>query len=269
MRIVRFLDSDGCERFGLDRGDGTAACVDASVYDLPGRAPRAGAIGRVCTVLPPVAPTNIFCIGLNYMAHARESGIEPDPYPTVFMKPTTAAIGPGEPIRLPKCSMAEPQVDYECELAVVIGKACRDVPAGQALDCVLGYTCANDVSARDWQRHGGGGQWVRGKSFDTFCPLGPVLVTADEIPDPQALRLTTRLNGELMQEGTTADMIFPVAELIAFLSRDTTLRPGTVILTGTPPGVGFARKPPVFCQAGDRVEVEVENIGVLANPVMP
>ena len=145
------------------------------------------------------------------------------------MKPTTAAIGAGEPIRIPKSTLDGPEVDYECELAVVIGRPCRDVSVERVLDYVLGYTCGNDVSARHWQRSCGG-QWIRGKSFDTFCPLGPVLATADEIGDPQDLRISTRLNGEVMQDGTTADMIFPVAELIAFLARDTTLLPGTVIL---------------------------------------
>ena len=267
MRIVRFLDSSGDEQFGLDRGDGTAECLAGSIYE-PARSPGTAArIERIGKRLAPIKPTNIFCIGLNYRAHARESGIDPGPYPTVFMKPTTAAIAPGEPIRVPSCSLAGPEVDYECELAVVIARTCRDVPADGTLEHVLGYTCANDVSARNWQTSGGGGQWIRGKSFDSFCPLGPVLVTADELPDPQNLRVTTRLNGELMQDGATADMIFTVSELISFLSRDTTLLPGTVILTGTPPGVGFARKPPVFLRAGDRVAVEVEGIGILANDV--
>jgi 2-keto-4-pentenoate hydratase/2-oxohepta-3-ene-1,7-dioic acid hydratase in catechol pathway len=159
-------------------------------------------------------------------------------------------------------------VDYEAELAVVIGRRCRNVPVERALEQVLGYSCANDISARRWQKRGGGGQWVRGKSFDRFCPLGPVLVTADELPDPQRLSIECRLNGRLMQAGNSADMIFPVAELISRLSQDTTLLPGTLILTGTPPGVGFARQPPVFLAAGDRVEVRIEGIGRLENPVV-
>jgi len=159
-------------------------------------------------------------------------------------------------------------VDYEGELAVIIGRACRNVATDAALDHVLGYTCANDVSARRWQMHAGAGQWIRGKSFDTFCPLGPALVTADEIPDPQALGLRTTVNGQVMQDHTTGDMIFPVAELISFLSRDTTLLPGTVILSGTPQGVGFARKPPVWLQPGDEVTVEIEGVGRLTNPVI-
>jgi 2-keto-4-pentenoate hydratase/2-oxohepta-3-ene-1,7-dioic acid hydratase in catechol pathway len=183
------------------------------------------------------------------------------------MKPTTAVAHPGDVIPLPRACEHGPEVDYEAELAVVIGRAARDVSPTEALAHVYGYTCANDVSARRWQRHGGAGQWIRGKSFDGFCPLGPVLVTADEMPDPQSLTLTCTLNGERVQTGNTADMIFPVAELIAFLSRDTTLRPGTLILTGTPPGVGVARNPPRFLRDGDRVVVEIEGIGALENRV--
>ena len=148
---------------------------------------------------------------------------------------------------------------------MIIGKAALNFSEAQALDFVLGYTCANDVSARRWQKHGGGGQWVKGKSFNSFCPLGPVLVTADEIPDPQSLRVRALLNGEQMQDGHTSDMIFPVARLIHLLSQDTTLLPGTVILTDTPPGVGFARKPPVFLLDGDAIVIEIERIGVLKN----
>lgn len=190
--------------------------------------------------LAPIAPPAVFGIGLNYRAHAAETGARLPDNPVMFMKPGTAVTGPGSPILLPAACDHGPEVDYEAELAVVIGTTARNVSVEQALDHVLGYTCANDVSARRWQKHAGGGQWVRGKSFDTFCPLGPVLVTADEIPDPQALAIRSVLNGQTMQSSNTGDMIFPVAELIAFISRDTTLLPGTVILTGTPEGVGFA-----------------------------
>ena len=160
------------------------------------------------------------------------------------------------------------EVDYECELAVVIGRRCRNVSREQALDYVLGYTCGNDVSARDWQMQWGGGQWCRGKTFDTFCPLGPALVTADEVPDPNALRIKTVVNGETLQDWNTNDMIFDVPELIAFLSGSSTLEPGTVIMTGTPHGVGAARTPPRFLQPGDTVTVEIEKIGALTNPVV-
>jgi 2-keto-4-pentenoate hydratase/2-oxohepta-3-ene-1,7-dioic acid hydratase in catechol pathway len=186
--------------------------------------------------LAPIIPVNVYGIGLNYRAHAEETGAAIPASPVIFMKPTTAITDPGEPIILPNACEHGPEVDYEAELAVVIGRTARDVSVASALDYVLGYTCANDISARRWQKEGGAGQWIRGKSFDGFCPLGPVLVTADEIPDPQALSVTCTLNGERVQTGHTSDMIFTIAELIAFLSRDTTLLPGTLIITGTPPG---------------------------------
>ena len=158
--------------------------------------------------------------------------------------------------------------DYECELAVVIGRACKNVTRERALDYVLGYTCANDVSARDWQIKKGGGQWCRGKFFDTFCPLGPILVTPDEIAGPNQLRIATRINGVTVQDWTTSDMIFDVARIIEFLSGSTTLVPGTVILTGTPQGVGMVAKPvPRWLKPGDEVTVEIEGIGALTNPV--
>jgi 2-keto-4-pentenoate hydratase/2-oxohepta-3-ene-1,7-dioic acid hydratase in catechol pathway len=160
------------------------------------------------------------------------------------------------------------EVDYECELAVVIGRTCKNVSRERALDYVLGYTCANDVSARDWQKRFGGSQWCRGKTFDTFAPLGPRLVTRDEIPDPNALRIATIVNGERVQDETTSDMIFDVPRLIEFLSGSTTLVPGTVILTGTPSGVGMARTPPRWLKPGDSVTVEIERIGQLTNPVV-
>jgi 2-keto-4-pentenoate hydratase/2-oxohepta-3-ene-1,7-dioic acid hydratase in catechol pathway len=158
-------------------------------------------------------------------------------------------------------------VDYECELAVVIGKPCKNVSKADALSYVLGYTCANDVSARDWQKDWGGSQWCRGKTFDTFCPLGPCLVTPDEIPNPNALQIKTIVNGEVLQDWNTSDMIFDVPTLIEFLSGSTTLLPGTVILTGTPHGVGMARNPPRWLQAGDSVTISIEGIGELTNPV--
>ncbi|MBL1217475.1 MAG: fumarylacetoacetate hydrolase family protein [Planctomycetes bacterium] len=207
-------------------------------------------------------------IGMNYRQHALEQGKQPPTRPMMFMKNPAAACGPHDDIVIaPVCAERE-QVDYECELAVIIGRPARDVAQDQALSYVLGYTAANDVSARWWQKEAGGGQFCRGKSFDTFCPMGPCLVTPDEVPDPQALRLTTTLNGEVMQDSNTGDMIFNVAELIAFLSQGTTLMPGTVILTGTPSGVGFARTPPVWLKDGDVVECQVEGIGAVCNRVM-
>jgi 2-keto-4-pentenoate hydratase/2-oxohepta-3-ene-1,7-dioic acid hydratase in catechol pathway len=174
---------------------------------------------------------------------------------------------PGDPVMLPR-RLESKQVDYECELAVVIGKRAKNVSRDKALDYVLGYTCGNDISARDWQKEKGGSQWCRGKTFDTFCPLGPCLVTPDEIPNPNSLAIRTVLNGEVMQDWNTDDMIFDVPTLIEFLSGSTTLLPGTVILTGTPHGVGMARKPPVWLKHGDVLQVEIEKIGTLENPVI-
>ena len=173
----------------------------------------------------------------------------------------------GDPIRLP-AKQPSTKVDYEAELAIVLSRECRNVTRANALDFVLGYTCANDVSARDWQRDWGGGQWNHAKSFDTFCPLGPVLVTKDEIPQPNALRIRSILNGVTMQDSNTGDMIFDVPTIIEFLSADKTLPAGTLILTGTPEGVGFARQPPVWLKAGDTIAVEIEGIGTLTNPVI-
>lgn len=182
------------------------------------------------------------------------------------MKLPTAVIAHGDAIRIPAVCHPE-EVDWEVELAVVIGKAAKNVSANTALDHVLGYTVANDVSARRWQGKKGGGQWCRAKVFDTFCPLGPRLVPASEIPDPNQLALSCTVNGEVMQQSNTSDMIFSVAHIIEFLSEGTTLLPGTVILTGTPEGVGFTRKPPLFLKPGDSVTVSIEGIGELTNPV--
>lgn len=184
----------------------------------------------------------------------------------LFIKASGTLNNPGDPILIPRRSS---QIDYEAELCVVIGKAAKNVPRERALDYVFGYTCANDVSARDWQRQKelGGGQFARGKSFDTFCPLGPWIITRDEIPNPNSLRIRCILNGQTMQDHTTADMIFDVPALIESLSSTLTLRPGAVILTGTPHGVGFARTPPVWLKAGDSVTVELEKIGKLTNPI--
>ena len=264
MRIIRFLDDRGRCRFGIERPNTQAECLSG---DLFGELHPSGELTPIIERRAPLEPTNIFCIGLNYREHANETGQEAPQQPVLFMKPTSTVIGPSEPIRIPAACERGPEVDYEGELAVIIGKAAYDVGESEALDYVFGYACANDVSARRWQKRGGGGQWVRGKSFDTFCPLGPALVTKDEIPDPQRLRLATRLNGELMQSSSTANMIFSVASLISFISRDTTLLPGTVILTGTPPGVGVAREPAVFLKSGDQVTVAIESIGELSNPV--
>jgi len=217
-------------------------------------------------LLAPLSPTDILCIGLNYRKHAQEGNFPIPEHPVLFFKNTTSIQHPDHPIVLPR-TLNSTKVDYEAELTVVIGKTCHNVKKSEALNYVLGYTCANDVSARDWQKHGGGGQWCRGKTFATFCPLGPVLVTADEITDPNNLPIRTVLNGNIMQDWNTDDMIFNVAEIIEFLSSSTVLAPGTIILTGTPHGVGFARTPPVYLQPGDNITIEIEGIGSLSNPV--
>ncbi len=263
MRIVRFPDDQGSPRFGEDLGNGWLQPLSGGLFD---ELEAVGERVRSRRLLAPLQPTNILCIGLNYRQHAQESGMPVPEFPIVFMKPTSSLAGPNEPILVPACS-DEGEVDYECELAVVIGRLARNVSEADALSYILGYTAANDVSARNWQLKRGGGQWVRGKGFDRFCPLGPALVTTDEIPDPQSLTIRTILNGRTMQEHTTADMIFTVVQLISFLSQDTTLLPGTVILTGTPQGVGFARQPPVWLRPGDEVIIDIEKIGRLVNPV--
>jgi 2-keto-4-pentenoate hydratase/2-oxohepta-3-ene-1,7-dioic acid hydratase in catechol pathway len=217
-------------------------------------------------VLAPVAPTEILCIGLNYRQHAAETKATIPEQPILFMKGINAVQNPGEAILIPRFLPSE-RVDYECELAVVIGRTCKNVRRAEALDYVLGYTCANDVSARDWQIKWGGSQWCRGKTFDTFAPMGPWLVTRDEIPNPNALAIRTILNGETVQDWNTNDMIFDVPAIIEFLSGSTTLPAGTVILTGTPQGVGMARKPPLWLKPGDEVTIEIEGIGRLTNGV--
>lgn len=264
MRIIRFRDASGVARYAEQMPDGANLLLEG---DLLAGLQRTYQYAPDAPLLAPLEPTNILCIGLNYREHAAESGAPIPEHPVLFMKPNGAAIGPGQPIRIPACARAEGEVDYECELAVVIGRPARNVSQADALNYVLGYTAANDVSARVWQKEGGGGQFVRGKGFDTFCPLGPAIVTTDEIPDPQTLTIRTRLNGKVMQEESTGDMIFTVAQLISELSKDCTLKPGTVILTGTPQGVGFARKPPVWLQPGDEVSIEIDKIGTLTNPV--
>jgi 2-keto-4-pentenoate hydratase/2-oxohepta-3-ene-1,7-dioic acid hydratase in catechol pathway len=214
------------------------------------------------TLLAPIPnPSKVVAIGLNYMDHCREQNIEPPELPIIFAKFPSAVVGPGAAIRWDPALTRK--VDYEVELGVVIGRTARRVPATDALDYVAGYTICNDVSARDLQF--GDRQWVRGKSLDTFCPLGPWLVTRDEIPDPHDLSIRCTLNGDVMQDSTTAEMIFGVTTLIEFISRAFTLLPGDVIATGTPDGVGVFRSPQVFMQSGDVVTLEVEGLGQLTN----
>jgi 2-keto-4-pentenoate hydratase/2-oxohepta-3-ene-1,7-dioic acid hydratase in catechol pathway len=212
--------------------------------------------------LPIDRPGKIICVGLNYRDHAAESNLDLPSRPLLFAKWQTSLTGPGDPIVLPDVTT---QVDFEAELGVVIGTRARNVAAGDALGVVGGYICVNDVSARDVQM--GDGQWTRGKSFDTFCPVGPAIVPADEIADPQALGIRCLVNGVTMQDSTTAEMVFSVAEIIAFVSEAITLEPGDLIATGTPAGVGMARTPAVFLADGDVVTVEIDGVGTLTNPV--
>jgi 2-keto-4-pentenoate hydratase/2-oxohepta-3-ene-1,7-dioic acid hydratase in catechol pathway len=213
---------------------------------------------------PPVPrPGKLICVGLNYKDHAAESNMAVPKSPVTFSKYVTSVVGPGTPIRLPAVSA---QVDYEAELAVVIGRRAKHVSVEAAWDHVLGYTNLNDVSARDLQF--ADGQWQRGKSCDTFAPMGPAIVTRDAAGDPHKLRIQLRLNGSTLQDSSTEQLIFGIDHVVSFLSQTVTLEPGDVIATGTPPGVGFARKPPVFLKPGDVVEVEVEGLGVLVNPVI-
>lgn len=264
MKIIRYTDGNGNTHYANRKSDGSATRLGGCLF---GELRDTGETADVQKLLAPVQPVDILCIGLNYRQHAAE-GKQPVPdNPILFMKNIGTLNHPGDPIRLPR-QLRSDKVDYECELAVVIGKECYNVTQADALDYVLGYTCANDISARDWQRDGGGNQWCRGKTFATFCPLGPCLVTTDEISDPNSLGLKTTLNGEVMQDWNTNDMIFNVPKLIEFLSASTLLLPGTVILTGTPQGVGAARTPPVFLKDGDTVTVTIDQIGELTNPVV-
>jgi 2-keto-4-pentenoate hydratase/2-oxohepta-3-ene-1,7-dioic acid hydratase in catechol pathway len=268
MRLIRFRFGGKTLRGRLN-SDGTASLLLNAGPDDP-VLPLKLAFGDeklpIDTLLAPILPLDILAIGLNYRAHALEGKVETPAIPLLFIKAGNSLNNPGAAIPMPRLSR---QIDYEGELAVVIGRTAKDVPREKALDYVFGYTCANDVTARDWQRDKnlGGGQFARGKSFDGFCPLGPCIVTADEIPDPGALWIKTYVNDKLMQDSGTSDMIFDVPTLIESLSSTMTLRPGTVLLTGTPAGVGFARNPPVWLKAGDRVRVDIQGIGILENPV--
>ena len=292
MRLVSFaMDKDARPRFGSFLSDGrildfvdalheegTAAPADhLAFFDLEGsllqrcrtasaawanegRFVRAASAVRLLAPVP--RPGKVICIGLNYRDHAKEQNVEPPKTPIVFSKFATSITAPETPIRLGTSQ----KVDWEAELAVVIGRRAKGVKRAEANDYVLGYACFNDVSARDFQF--ADGQWQRGKSCDTHGPFGPFIATTDEVKDPHALRIRLRVNGETMQDSSTGQMIFGVPELVEWISENITLEPGDVIATGTPPGVGFARKPSVYLKAGDTAEVEIEGLGILRNPVV-
>jgi 2-keto-4-pentenoate hydratase/2-oxohepta-3-ene-1,7-dioic acid hydratase in catechol pathway len=261
MKIVRWKNANGIPMWGRLADDSTAFPMHGDIFAVHSFDHNPVQIG---TLLAPVDPPNIIAIGRNYADHAREMKADgPSEEPLIFLKATSSVIGSGEPIVLP--NSAPDEVDYEAELAVVIGRRGKNIAESAAMEYVLGYTCANDVSARDCQKRRDK-QWARGKSFDTFCPLGPWIVTADELA-PDRLAIKSFLNGALMQNGDTGDMIFSVAKLISYVSNQFTLLPGTVILTGTPAGVGSARNPPVFLRSGDEFTVEIDGIGRLTNRV--
>ena len=264
MKIIRYQDPSGEIFYGAQQVSGETVRVTGDIFSKYQATNKRANIARL---LAPVVPAAILCVGLNYRRHAAESKLAVPEFPVLFVKGPNTLQHPGAPIVIPT-HLRSDEVDYECELAVVIGRRCKNVRRADALDHVLGYTCANDVSARDWQLKKGGGQWCRGKTFDTFAPLGPCLALKDEIRDPGRLRITTTVNGEVLQDSNTSDLIFDIPALIEFLSGSTTLAPGTVILTGTPQGVGMARKPQRWLRAGDTVVVEIEGIGRLENPVV-
>jgi len=291
MRLVQFQGNDREARFGAIVGDRVidlaAAARNSGQEDAPlqstlsflqGGEPALALVRKLTLessssafslplasvrLLAPVArPTKIVAIGLNYRDHCAELGIDPPKVPVIFAKFPNSITGPYDPIVLPG---ADIQGDYEAELAVVIGRNAKRISARDAMDCVAGYFVLNDVSARKWQF--ADQQWVRGKSCDTFCPIGPWLTTKDDIPDPHALHIAARVNGQTRQDSNTSNLIFGVPELIEFITESISLEPGDIIATGTPFGVGFSRKPPIFLQPGDVVEIEIERLGTLRNPV--
>lgn len=265
MRIARITDHGGGIHHASPTGDPSVFRelhgTWESGFTATGRTIEGGKL------LAPLIPPAIYAIGLNYRDHAAETGAPLPEFPVVFMKNIRSVIGPGAPIRLPR-RLRSDEVDGEAELAVVLSRDCRNAARADAMDFVAGFTCANDVSARDWQLRRSGRQWCRAKSFDTFCPLGPWVVTPDELPAPLHLGISLHAGGRPLQESNTSQMIFDVPALIEFLSADTTLPGGSVILTGTPHGVGMARKPPVWLQPGDVVAIRIAGIGTLENPVV-
>lgn len=280
MRLA-YIRVSGREEFAVADAAGPWVPVSTMGYHFPDtraaiehtpqlRAALAAGRGRPLEVgqptfrCPVVRPSKVLGVGLNYMDHIRETGADVPERPIIFGKYPNALTGPTSAVVVD--SVLTEQADYESELAVVVGARSRRLAESSALEAVFGYAVANDVSARDWQKRDS--QFSRSKSYDTFCPIGPWITTADEIADPQNLRIGSTVNGERRQDSTTKEMIFSVAYLLAFLSRTMTLEPGDIVLTGTPHGVGFARKPPVFLQPGDVVDCEIEKLGGLSNPIV-
>lgn len=265
MREEKYVDLSGAGlpdsmRELLALGD--AGLRRAAEVAATGRELQPAAVEKLLAPVPDAR--KVICVGLNYADHARESGATPPDEPVLFNKFPTALRGHGEPIVLPRVSQ---EVDFEAELVVVIGRAGRHIARDRALEHVAGYCPGHDVSARDWQLRKPGKQWLLGKTFDTFAPCGPALVTRDEVPNPGKLAIRLRLNGEIMQDSNTDQFIFPVEEVVSYVSQVCTLEPGDLIFTGTPPGVGFARQPPRFLKPGDVAEVEIDGLGTLRNPV--
>lgn len=265
VRFGRFADSAGNVSYGIQKADGSFNVAEGCPFK--GTLKDTGVKAAVARFLAPVEPKDLVCIGLNYRKHADELKLPYPHNPVVFFKSSNAATGNGAEVVKPRITE---KMDYEVELAVVIGRDCKDVPLEEALNYVLGYTAANDLSTRDWQKHPemAGGQWCRSKMFDGFAPMGPVVVTKDEIPDPHVLRLQSWVNGEPMQDSTTGDFIFNIPQVISFLSIGTTIPAGTVILTGTPKGVAEGRTPQNWLQPGDKVAVQIEKIGRIENTIV-
>ena len=265
MKIIRFLSGDKKILYGAYNQDmpAVARIIAGNIF---GDYKITSQDAQIVKLLAPLVPVNILALGINYKEHGKETGLSYPEQPVLFLKATTSIVGQEAPIVLPA---AGPDcVDYEAELAVIIGRKAKNIKPDDVMDYIMGYTCANDVSARDWQIDKQKKQWARGKSFDTFCPLGPWIVTKEEIINPNNLDIRAVLNGKIVQSSNTAQMIFNIREIVSNLSKSLTLLPGTVILTGTPEGVGFTRQPPLFLKEGDVVSVEIEKIGTLTNKVI-
>jgi 2-keto-4-pentenoate hydratase/2-oxohepta-3-ene-1,7-dioic acid hydratase in catechol pathway len=265
MKIIRFVSSEQKILYGAYSPDqpGSAKIIEGNIFGTFKITSREIKIKKF---LAPIIPINILALGINYKKHGDETALSYPEQPVLFLKATTSITGHEEPIILP--AAGPDHVDYEAELAVIIGKEAKNVMPEKVMDYIMGYTCANDVSARDWQFDKQKGQWARGKSFDTFCPLGPWIVTKEEIEDPNNLSIRCIINDQTVQESRTSNMIFNVQQIVSNLSSSLTLMPGTVILTGTPEGVGFTRQPPLFLKVGDIVSIEIEKIGTLTNRVV-